>query len=215
MTKLISVNASSPDPQLIEAAARALRAGEIVMVPTETRYGLMVRADDPKALERLYWLKGRSFDMPTALFVKSNAEIRAYAATGALSDALAEEFLPGPLTLVLGARTELEAPVVVDGKIGFRVSSLPFIRELVSAVSFPLTATSANRSGDKEFTTAAEGRAVFGEAVDLYFEAGELTNEVSTVVDCSGSEAKILREGTVTTVAIRKITQQLKTCGDR
>jgi len=84
---------------------------------------------------------------------------------------------------------------VVEGKIGLRFSSSPVVQALVDAVDLPLTATSANRYGQPELETVAEIALSLGEDVDLYLDAGVLNKPTSTVVDCTGREPCLIREG--------------------
>jgi L-threonylcarbamoyladenylate synthase len=115
---------------------------------------------------------------------------------------LASRYLPGPLTLVLEAVSDLKPPLVIDSRIGLRVSSSSIIQSLLSMASFPLTATSANISGAEEPDSIASVMEAFGHHVDLYLDGGMLREPVSTVVDCYGGDVKILREGAISRSAI-------------
>ena len=191
------IDAGGLQPALLERAAKALAQGELVVAPTETRYGLLVRADDAAALDRLYHIKGRSSRAPVAVFVDQVMALGKYAVMTASSDALAARFLPGPLTLVLKAANDNDWPVVNDGWVGMRVSSSEVVQALVKSAQFPLSATSANKSGGLEAETIDEIYAAFGDQVALYLDAGRLTGAVSTVVRCDGDQVEILREGAV------------------
>ncbi len=169
----------------------------LVVAPTETRYGLLVRADDDTAVTRLFEVKGRIASNPTALFVGGLDEMSRYGRVTPLARKLAERFLPGPLTLVLEAIVPWEPPRVVNGRIGFRWSSSPFIQHLVAQVGEPLTATSANRSGQPDLEGIEEIQEVLGEAVNLYIDGGRLAGPASTVVDCASKNLRILRKGAI------------------
>ncbi|HWR82646.1 MAG TPA: L-threonylcarbamoyladenylate synthase, partial [Candidatus Deferrimicrobium sp.] len=145
--RVVPLDFLSPDPRTISRAAKLLTDGELVVAPTETRYGLLGRADLPDVLERIYRIKGRAAKQPMAIFVRSVPMILHYASVPSSAERLARRFLPGPLTLVLKRLPGCDCPVVYKGKIGVRVSSAPFIRQLLECVTFPLTATSANLSG--------------------------------------------------------------------
>jgi L-threonylcarbamoyladenylate synthase len=195
--KIDTIEYSSPDQAVVSRAASILDEGGLVVAPTETRYGLLARADRPDVLSRLYHIKGRPVTLPTAIFVSRIEGINKY---GQLNDAarrLAEEFLPGPLTLVLKAKGHLNEPLVIDGKVGIRVSSAPFIQQLLGLLAFPVTATSANPSGDRELETIDGIARAFGGKVDLYVDVGVLDNPVSTVVDVTESSPVVLRKGAI------------------
>ncbi len=175
-----------------------------MVAPTETRYGLLVRADDSDALDRLYLVKGRPQSMPTAIFIRDLADLPRFALTSSAIQTVAARFLPGPLTLVLLAAANLPQRVVSEGKVGIRISPAPFIRDLLEQIDFPVTATSANPSGKDDCYTVEEIAHHFGGRVDLYIDAGILDNMTSTVVDLTGEDPVILREGAITESAIKR-----------
>lgn len=203
--RVLSVNAMRPDPGLIRRAMDALTKGELVVAPTETRYGLLARADSDQAMERVFEAKGRGLLRPTALFVQDENGLRELGDMTPAAELLMREWLPGPLTLVLRSRVTWGPPRVVDGLIGLRWSSSPVIAELMRQVSFPITATSANRSGSGELETITQIRETLGDTVSLYLDGGRLDAPVSTVVRCVDDSAIILREGAVSAESIRSL----------
>jgi L-threonylcarbamoyladenylate synthase len=202
---IVRVDPRNPLEAELSMTAELLRSGGLVVAPTETRYGLLIRADRPESLQRLFTVKGRSVLQPTSVFVADIAGAAKLARISESAAKLAKAFLPGPLTLVLPAAVVWEPPLVVDGKIGIRISSSPVIAGLVARVDAPLTATSANRSGSPDLATPAEIQAVFGAEVDLYLDGGELMNETSTVVDCTGPEIIVLRRGAIDESEIKRV----------
>jgi L-threonylcarbamoyladenylate synthase len=201
---ILRLNPQHPDRATLDQAAEILINGGLVVAPTETRYGLLARADRADSLKRLFDAKGRSVLQPTSVFVSNLADVGRYALVTVNAHALAASFLPGPLTLVLNATVQWDAPLVVKGKIGFRISSSPVIAYLVGAVGAPLTATSANRSGEGDLATVGEIQAVLGDQIDLYLDGGPLLNDTSTVVDAAGDAMVILREGGIPATAINQ-----------
>ncbi|MDH3889964.1 MAG: L-threonylcarbamoyladenylate synthase [candidate division Zixibacteria bacterium] len=195
--RICPVDAGLLQPTMLARAAEVLANRGLVVAPTETRYGLLARADDTAALDRLYQVKGRLSGTPVAVFLDGVAALAKHAVMTASSDVLARRFLPGPLTLVLKASPDLEWPVVSDGWIGLRVSSSTVVQGLVEFAQFPLSATSANRSGRPEAETIEDVIDVFGDEVALYLDAGRLDGAVSTVVRCDGDQVAILREGAI------------------
>lgn len=196
---------SLDDAQSILQAARVIADGGVVVAPTETRYGLLVRGDNETAVQRLFELKGRQFSSPTALFVAAKSDIARLGIVTPIAQDLIEEFLPGPLTVVLASRVNWSAPRVVDGKIGIRLSSSNLIHQLVDAVEASLTATSANLSGHPNRETIHDIHSDFGDRVDLYIDGGPLTGPVSTVVECIESSYRILRAGAIPIEEIERI----------
>lgn len=191
-------------PGLAEAID-ALRAGELVVYPTETFYGLGADPLSPDALERLFALKRREPDKPVALIAADSAS--AFALARAIPDTarrLAEVFWPGPLTLVLPARDGFPPALLgPDGGIGVRVSPHPAARALAAGLGHPITATSANLAGKPPATTIAEARAAFGVKVKVYLDGGTLTGGApSTVVAFDSTGFRVLRAGAVNERAI-------------
>lgn len=206
---VLRIDKTSPDPAALDQAAQALSCGELVVAPTETRYGLLVRADEQEYLEKLYGLKQKDRHQATSLFVRDLIEVGKLGRLTAAAETLFEQFLPGPLTLVLQAIPEWPPPRVVNGKIGLRCSSAATILGLLDRLSVPLTATSANISGESDAEGVEELAAVFGDRVALYLDAGQLAGAVSTVVDCSTEPVRILREGAITREQIEKTLDKL------
>lgn len=203
----LTIDPAAPDHETLDRAAEVIRAGGLVVAPTETRYGLLGQATDPTAVRRLCAAKGRAFHHPVAAFVASIEELDRYAEVGEAARTLAARFLPGPLTLVLRTAVNWPEPIVVAGKTGFRISPSPTIAGLLERVGRPLTATSANLSGQPEEITVAAIEMQLGESVALYLEAGPLSGKVSTVLDCTGRHPKILREGAISRQSLGEVTE--------
>jgi L-threonylcarbamoyladenylate synthase len=144
----------------LDAAVAALRRGEVVAFPTESSFGLAVDALSPVALERLFALKAREPGKPPPLLVADRAMVdRLAARVPAHAATLIERFWPGPLTLVLPARADLPEALVSVGGVGMRCSPHATAQALVQAFGGPITATSANRSGEPPAMDAAHARA--------------------------------------------------------
>jgi len=203
------VDPIAPASSIVNQAVAVLTEGNLVVAPTETRYGLLARADRPLVLKKLYEVKKRPHKLPSAIFVKSIEDISRYAELNNVAIKIATKLLPGPLTLVLKTKDNHDWEFVVNSKIGIRYSSAPFINHLLNKIDFPITATSANLSQGKECTTIEEIALLFKERIALYVDGGELNNPVSTVVDLSGDKLEILREGAVATEAIERLLAQI------
>lgn len=182
----------------IEAAARkaaaALTAGGIVLYPTDTLYGLGADVANPAALAELNLLKGREEGKPMSVIVPDIASMERVAVVNATAKKLAEQFLPGALTLVLRARG--------GGTVGVRIPDDPFALALARIFGKPYTATSANRAGEQTPQTISDILAHFGSAAEhlsLVVDGGVRESaKPSTVVSCVSDVPEILREGVIT-----------------
>jgi L-threonylcarbamoyladenylate synthase len=190
----------APPDAAIAIAIAALRAGEVVVYPTETFYGIAADAFEPEALERIFEIKGRDTAKTIALIAHDAAAAFAIAReVPEIARRLSAVFWPGPLTIVMPARSGIpNALVGPDGGVGIRVSSHPIARALAYGLGRPITATSANRSGEPPARTIAEARAALGDKVKVFVEGGTLTGDVpSTVVQCDRDGWRLLRAGAI------------------
>jgi L-threonylcarbamoyladenylate synthase len=201
---------SADDPVAIEAAAEALSAGELVVVPTETVYGL-TSALTESALARLFEAKGRDADKTVTLLVASIEQVRSLVHLSEAAELLAERFWPGPLTLVLPLRPGAALPVAVVGSdehgptAGFRLPDHPLPRALAERLG-PLPLSSANRSGRPAAADAAAAAVDLGESVALVLDGGPAGAGIpSTVVRLSPEgHITVLREGAVPESTLRQ-----------
>ena len=175
----------------------ALRAGEVIGVPTDTVYSLAVIPGIVGAVERLFTAKGRPGNVPIAVLV-SSPEAAAELAAAPLPRALVERHWPGALTLVVRRRPGLDWNLGGDPEtIGVRCPDHELIRTLCAAVG-PLATTSANRHGEPTAAAAAGVAGALDAAhVSLVLDGGECPGTPSTVVDLTGEVPVVLREGAV------------------
>ena len=205
--RILPVDPGDQMSDAVSAAVDVLHAGGLLVAPTETRYGLLARADDRMPVERLVHAKRRSPAKPVSVFVAAAGRIPIYGRMSPAAKRLAEIFLPGPLTLVLPAVGKWHPVIAPEHKIGIRVSSSPLVLGIMNRVDYLVTATSANISGDEENERIDQIVESFGEDVDLYLDGGPLTGLPSTVVDCSVDPPRILREGAIDPLAIERATR--------
>jgi L-threonylcarbamoyladenylate synthase len=192
---------------LTEAVA-ALGRGEVIAFPTETLYGLGADALDGTAVEKVFQLKGRDAANPIPVLIADRAMLsRLVSQVPPLADTLIARFWPGPLTIVLPARPEIPRPLVnTTGGIGLRVSSQPIAAELVQGLGRPITATSANLSGQPAARTVAEARRYFSEVIDVFVDGGTLVSKTgSTVVEIVSERIKIIRQGDIARAKIEEV----------
>jgi len=174
-----------------------LREGGVAAMPTDTVYGLIAVAADDGAVRRVYQVKGRHHDQPLPLFVGSVEQAELISDMPESARRLAERFWPGALTIVVPKRIAYRTLASARADtIGVRVPDDPALREIAAQLG-PLTATSANRSGEPECRSAAEVRAQLGDAVDVIVDASIRPDAApSTVVDCTDPRGvRIVREG--------------------
>lgn len=184
----------------VQAVVQAMRAGGLVVVPTDTVYGLACTAFEEEAARRLYALKGRSEIQPTAVVVCSvAAALELVPGLDGRARRVAEALLPGPWTLVLPNperrfawlnRTRPEA-------LGLRVPTLVGVAADVLAGAVALVATSANLPGGPDPRTLGDVPAVLRDGVDAVIDGGALPGVPSTVIDLTGPVPAVVREGAV------------------
>ena len=200
-------------------AAKALADGHLAALPTETVYGLGARADDPRAIARVYAVKGRPADHPLIVHVSDLEAARAWAADVPFYAArLAERYWPGPLTLVLPRSIRaLDAVTGGQDTVALRVSEHASFRAVLDALAretgddaIGIAAPSANRFGQVSPTTAAHVVDELGEflaADDVVLDGGACGVGVeSTIVDCTGDAPVLLRPGAVSAHDVRETT---------
>jgi L-threonylcarbamoyladenylate synthase len=188
------------NPVVLEQAVFLLKRGELVAFPTETVYGLGADAANPKAVQKIFKVKGRPPDHPVIVHLASAAHFANWATDiPEVAYQLTEAFWPGPLTLVL-KRSGLVPNIVTGGQdtVGLRVPSHPVALELLQAFDGGVAAPSANRFGKISPTTAQHVQSDLGEDVPLILDGGacEVGLE-STIVDVTSERARVLRPGGV------------------
>lgn len=183
-------------------ARQAISRGELVVIPTDTVYGVAADAFNPQAVERLLEAKGRTRQSPPPVLVADMNAVRALAES--VPDEvqqLADAFWPGPLTIILPAQPSLAWDLGdTGGTVALRIPSDDVTLEILKETG-PLAVSSANRHGEPAATTANEAEAMLGESVTAILDAGEAgTGVSSTIVDATNLDAgrlRILRQGAI------------------
>lgn len=189
------------DDRAIAQAARLILAGQPIAVPTETVYGLAADATNAKAVARIYEAKGRPSFNPLIVHVDSIEEAEEIGIFNQAAAALAKQYWPGPLTLVLPLKQESGiASIVTAGlsTIGIRVPAHPAMRALLQAAGCPLAAPSANASGAISPTRARHVLKSLGGRIPLIIDGGSTVHGIeSTIVAATGGPLRLLRRGPV------------------
>jgi tRNA threonylcarbamoyl adenosine modification protein (Sua5/YciO/YrdC/YwlC family) len=191
----------------LTAAAAAVLSGELVVLPTDTVYGVGADAFSPAAVTRLLAAKGRGRDMPPPVLVGS---IRAASALvedlGPYGQQLIDEFWPGGLTIVCRSQRTLSWDLgETKGTVAVRMPEDPVTLDLLKETG-PMAVTSANLTGKPAATTAAQAREQLGDSVAVYLDGGPSAGGLaSTIVDLTGDAPRMLRQGAISMGRLREI----------
>lgn len=204
MSRVISIQGADDLTQTIEEAAEILRSGGVVLYPTDTTYALAANALDERAVDRVFQVKGRDYSKPIHVIVRDIEQAAQYVVVGETARMIADHFLPGALTLVLPLREDSGiTPLLIAGgaTLGVRIPDHPICEALSNALPFPVTTTSANRSGMPNTYSVEAVQEQLGadfDKIDLTLDVGKLdSSSVSTVIALEGESVKLIREGAI------------------
>lgn len=210
----------SDSTQLLPAARnsrQALARGELVVLPTDTVYGVAADAFTPSAVQRLLDAKGRGRQSPPPVLIPNAATLDALAAQVVEPvRRMAEEFWPGPLTIVLPAQPSLSWDLGdTGGTVALRIPNHALTLELLRETG-PLAVSSANATGKPAAKNIAEALEMLGDAIAVYLDAGQIAGDgvASTIVDATGltdegGSLRILRQGGITRADIAQLLPQV------
>ena len=200
MTKLLPADAES-----IQVALQILREGGLVAFPTDTVYGVGALVFDGKAVESIYVAKQRPIEKAIPVLMADAADMEKVGMDiPEVAYQLAARFFPGPLTCLIPKQPTLPESVSATETVGVRVPDHEVARALLRAAG-PMAVTSANISGQASPSTAQEVLAQLGGRIELILDGGKTPGGVpSTLVDCTGKDLKILREGPISLAEIRQ-----------
>ena len=194
------INSNSFSSSELEQAVKEIQSGGVVMIPTDTLYGLAVDPRNRNAIERLFTVKGRAPSNAVAMICADLEQVeREFGLLSDLAKELSRLFWPGPLTMVIDGNNLMKKNgISLDGSVGVRVPSHPVARALAHAVGHPITATSANRSGERAPQAVTEASKTILESVGLILDAGELIGGLpSTIVDVRTKPVRLVRVGAI------------------
>jgi L-threonylcarbamoyladenylate synthase len=193
-TEILSANS----PRAITSALEILRGGRLVAFPTDTVYGVGALAFVEQAVEAIYAAKQRPVEKAIPVLIGDHADLsRVAEAIPVFATKLIARFWPGPLTVLVPKKPSLPAVVSATSTVGVRVPDHEVARALLRLAG-PMAVTSANISSQPSPTTAEEVYEQLGERIALIIDGGRTPGGVpSTLVDCTGSEIEILREGPI------------------
>ncbi len=217
MTSMERHGTSTPDEreQALDAASLAVQRGGLVVLPTDTVYGIGADAFDPAAVRALLRAKGRGRDMPPPVLVSAATTLDALAVrVPGYARALVEAFWPGPLTIVCHQQTSLQWDLGdTRGTVAVRMPDHEVARELLERTG-PLAVSSANLTGRPAATDADAAQEMLGEHVDVIVDAGPSPQGVdgaqpSTIVDVTGPQGRVLRVGALSLDQLNAVLEPL------
>lgn len=205
MPRILPADPNNPDPRVIQEIIDVLRVEGIVALPTDTLYGLAADISSEAALERLVALKARPHDKPIPIFISSIEDLGAIALeVPEAAHRLAQQFWPGPLTLILQASSQIPEEITAGtGTVGVRIPNLPLIAVILGTLDRPITGTSANKSGGANPVTPRDVIKDLSNQIDLLVDGGKAISGIpSTVLDCTQYPFRIIRRGAIERGAI-------------
>jgi len=207
-TKSLEIDPDHPELHLLQQAVDVILQGGMIAFPTDTTYGLGVNPFDDEAVQRVYTVKHRAPDKPLIILINESQQIEQLT-TGISTNAqrLIERFWPGPLTLIFKTTPELlKFKIGSSGKIGVRLPHSLIAQHLIGLAKIPITASSANLSGQPSSLNAAQVRRYFGDQVDIIVDGGPAPGLYeSTVLDVTYDPPRLIREGAIRLTELNQI----------
>ena len=194
---LLAIDPIDPEPWLTTRVVQALRRGGVAVLPTDTVYAIACGVDDPAAVEHLYEVKEMPPTKRLSLLVPDIATASRYAR--AIPDRVfraMRRVLPGPYTFIFSAGSELPRVMLRKRRtVGIRIPDSPIVQSILAELGKPLFSTSVRNDDDEWVIDPADIAADLGQKVEIVVDAGLVSAEPSTVVDASGDEPVLVREG--------------------
>ncbi len=203
-----NISPTEPDPDIIHTIVQVIRRGGVIVFPTSTLYGLGADADNPKAVESVFDIKGRQPHRPLLVLIRNKTYLPGLVReVPSKAVILMEAFWPGGITVVFNAGERISSRLTGNtGKIGIRVPKHPVAVSILSQLEEPLTGTSANLSGRGGCSDISCLEEQVSAQLDGVVDAGPLKGgRGSTVIDVTTEPPCILREGTISERQIRSV----------
>lgn len=212
--RILTVDSNSPAAETVTAAAEAMRNGGMLAYLTDTMYGLGVDARNESAIARLYALKRRTLQKAIPIIAGRRQQLAGWIEDfPLLAQKLAAQYWPGPLTMIFRAGATVSRMLTAGGgTLAVRVPNSMLARALSLQLGAPITATSANLSGDSHVLSVDEIVAQLGDEIDLVLDSGRVHSVVpSTIVDVTCTPFRVVRRGVIETHALQRITGAIST----
>jgi len=193
---ILRVYENNPQLRAIDKAVEILRSGGLVVYPTDTIYGLGCDLHNKKALEKIFRIKGMDEKSPLSFIAPDLSEVSRYAKVSNQAYRVMNKCLPGPFTFILPAMKEVNRYMLYKRKhIGIRVPDSNVCQVLARELGSPLISTSVPLWREKVLNSGEIIHDYFGKEIDLVLDIGTMISEPSTVVDLSGDDFEIIRQG--------------------
>jgi len=193
---LLSLHPDNPQQRQLERVLETLSKDGIIAYPTDTLYGLGCLISRKKAVDRILALKHRDPRKPLSILCADMEMLCRYARHLETSTfRLLKQLLPGPYTVILPASREVPRYLQAKQTVGLRIPNHPFCRAITKLAGEPILTTSANLHGESPLQSSWEIDQELGHALDLVIDCGEPAGEASTILDLTGDEPQVLRQG--------------------
>ena len=194
----LAIHPITPEPRLIERAVEILRAGGIVIYPTDTVYGIGCSIESKSAIEKIHLIKHQKKETPFSFVCSGLTHVSEYALVSNMAFRTMKHLIPGPYTFILPAAKMKQFPKILVSKrrtVGIRVPNSPITLALVSGLGHPVLSTSVTLEDGTLLNEPDEIVGHFNNRVEMIIDAGPLHTGPSTVIDLTGEQPEILREG--------------------
>jgi len=193
---IVEIDPEHPQPRVVERAVSVLASGGLLAYPTDTYYGIGCDLFDKRAIERIYQLKQLPRSHELAFVCQDLAEISRYAIVDNAAYRVLRRKVPGPYTFILPA-TRLVPDLVLRRQktVGIRIPASPVALEIVRLLEHPLISTSAATPAGEVLIDARDIKEKLGHGLELVLDGGFKQNEPSSVIDLSGPEPRVIRQG--------------------
>ncbi len=195
---ILTIHTDNPETRVIRRAAEILASGGIIIYPTDTVYGLGCSVENKNAIERIHLVKRQRSDKPFSFVCSDLTHISEYAHVSNASFKIMKHLIPGPYTFILPATRMKQLPRILVSKrktVGIRVPDSKVSLAIVREIGHPILSTSVTDESGNLLNVPANIAETFRNTVDLIIDGGTLVSEPSTVVDLTGDEPKVVRQG--------------------
>jgi len=195
---ILQVHLSTPSERTIGKAVEVIRAGGILIYPTDTVYGLGCSVEDRNAIERIHLVKHQKQDKPFSFICSDLTHISEYAHVSNMAFRSMKRLIPGPFTFILPAARMKQLPRILVSKrktVGIRVPDSQVTLALVTRVGHPILSTSVTDHEGSILNDPDRIVEAYGNMVDLILDGGILTSDPSTVLDLTGERPAVMRQG--------------------
>jgi L-threonylcarbamoyladenylate synthase len=207
-TKIFKINADSLDEKIIEEAVKILKKGGLVVYPTETSYAIGVDATNASAIKKIYKIKNRDENKPIGVILSDINMAKKYGEITQKTEILIKRFMPGPLTIITRKKKKIP-DILSKNEIAFRISGNSVASNLTKRLNLPITATSANKSGQPAIYEIRELIENFKDEVEVVIDSGNLPRNIpSTYLDMVDDKLEIRRTGSISKEEILRVVKK-------